>query len=165
MKRTGRGVFVLFTCITILSLLAACGNEEDTGGDVGDAPVSTSTPAAGSGDTATSGDDDADDSGDDADDDADDGDAEAGRAIWQSQCAMCHSLDGGEAIGPTWQGIWMHEVTLEDGTTVTVDEAYITESIREPNAKIVEGFSGVMPRFDLSDDEIANVIAFIQTLE
>jgi cytochrome c oxidase subunit 2 len=147
MKRAGRGVFILFTCVAMLSLLlAACGaEEEDTGGDGGNAPISTA--ATGSGDTATP------------------GDAEAGRAIWQSQCAMCHSLDGGEAIGPTWQGIWMHEVALEDGTTVTVDEAYITESIREPNARIVEGFSGVMPRSDLDDDEIADVIAFIQTLE
>lgn len=150
MKRTRRGLVVLFACVALLSLLlAACGDEEDDAGDVGDAPLATSTPATGTGQAETSG----------------AGDAEAGRAIWQEQCATCHTLDGSEAIGPTWQGLWMSEVPLEDGSTVTADEAYITESIREPNAKIHEGFAGVMPELDLDDDEIASVIAFIQTLE
>lgn len=161
MKRTRHNIFVLFIFAAILSLLlAACGDdEEDTGDNDGSAPVATSTQAAGSGGAETPAADDADDV------DAGDGDAEEGRAIWQAQCVACHTIDGSEDIGPTWQGIWMHEVVLEDGSTVTVDAAYITESIQEPNAKIVEGFDGVMPELDLDDDAIADVIAFIQTLE
>lgn len=59
----------------------------------------------------------------------------------------------------------MAEIPLADGSTVVADEAYIVESIREPNAKVHEGFQPVMPAFNLSDDEIADVIAFIQTLD
>ncbi|CAN5158897.1 hypothetical protein BH23CHL1_BH23CHL1_06740 [soil metagenome] len=162
MRRTKRSIFLLFTFAAILSLLvAACGDDEDDTGGIGDAPVSTSTAAAGADATEPADDDD-----DDTDAvDAGDGDAEEGRAIWQAQCAACHTIDGSEAIGPTWQGLWMSEVALDDGSTVTADEAYITESIQDPNAQIVEGYSGVMPQLDLDDDEIADVIAFIQTLE
>lgn len=148
MKRTKHGLVILLTCVALLLLLlAACGDADDDAGGVGDAPPATSTPATGAGAAAPA------------------GDAEAGRAKWQEQCAMCHTLDGGEAIGPTWQGLWMSQVALEDGTMVTVDDAYIAESIREPNAKIVQGFAGIMPVNDLDDADIANVIAFIQTLQ
>jgi cytochrome c oxidase subunit 2 len=83
-------------------------------------------------------------------------------------CVGCHSADGSPLTGPTWFGIFGNEETLVDGTTVTVDEAYITESIHDPNAKIVEGFTSpsVMPPYPtLTDEEIANLIAYIQTLK
>jgi cytochrome c oxidase subunit 2 len=125
-------------------LLAACGN--------GDDEDPTNTPAAVA--TATNG-----GSGEGG------GDAAAGEVVYAAQCAPCHSIDGTENIGPTWQGLWGHEVELEDGTTVTVDEEYATTSIREPGAQVVADFEPVMPPFDLSDEEIANVIAFMQTLQ
>ncbi|MFO3797007.1 MAG: c-type cytochrome, partial [Anaerolineales bacterium] len=81
-------------------------------------------------------------------------------------CKACHSIDGSEGVGPTWKGLWGETVTLTDGTTLIADEAYITESIRNPGAKIVAGFQpGAMPAFNLSDAEIADLIAFIQTLK
>jgi cytochrome c oxidase subunit 2 len=86
----------------------------------------------------------------------------------QNGCTGCHSIDGTEAIGPTWQGLYGHEVELADGSTVTADDAYIMESIRNPSAKVVNGFpDGVMPVFSpgqLSDDDIAAIVAYIQTL-
>ena len=48
---------------------------------------------------------------------------------------------------------------------MTADDAYIKESILQPGAKIVKGFAPVMPPFQLSDDEINAVIAFIKTLQ
>lgn len=144
-------LFLLISMIAILSIvLAACTGDDDDANDIGDAPVATPTPA----------DDDDDTAAPDAN-----GDPEAGQAIWQSQCQACHTIDGSDGMGPTWQGLWMSDVPLEDGTTVTADEEYITESIREPNAKVHEGFPAIMPAFDLDDDEIAGVIAFIQTLD
>lgn len=81
-------------------------------------------------------------------------------------CKACHSIDGSAGVGPTWKGLWGETVTLTDGTTLIADEAYITESIRNPGAKIVAGFQpGAMPAFNLSDAEIADLIAFIQTLK
>lgn len=78
-------------------------------------------------------------------------------------CATCHSVDGSAKIGPTIKGIWGHSVELQDGTTVTVDEAYVVESIRNPMAKVVKGFAPAMPPFpQLTDDDIAAVIAYIK---
>jgi cytochrome c oxidase subunit 2 len=95
--------------------------------------------------------------------------AQRGQALAQENgCTGCHSIDGTSAIGPTWQGLYNGEVTLADGSTVTADDAYIHESIRNPNAQIHEGFpSGVMPAFgedQLSEDDIAAIIAFMATL-
>lgn len=92
--------------------------------------------------------------------------AKRGRDIWESEgCSACHSLDGSGVIGPTWRNIWGSTRTLSDGTTVTVDEAYVRESIREPNTKIVEGFSPVMIAYDdatVTEDEIEALVALLK---
>jgi mono/diheme cytochrome c family protein len=86
-----------------------------------------------------------------------------GRDISNSNgCAGCHGGDGG--VGPSWDGLYGSEVKLADGTTVTADEAYLTRAIVEPNAEIVEGYVLKMPSNDLSDDEVADVIAYIREL-
>ena len=96
------------------------------------------------------------------------GDAASGQSLYASLgCSGCHSIDGSTLVGPSWKGIFGHEVTLEDGSTVTADEAYIHESIIQPQAKIVKGFTTVqMPPFNtLSDQQISDIIAFMKTLE
>lgn len=80
-------------------------------------------------------------------------------------CAACHSINGAQGIGPTWFGLFEHEVQLTDGTTVIADEAYLAESIRDPQAKIVEGFeTQLMPTYGFTDEQIADIIAYIKTL-
>ena len=79
-------------------------------------------------------------------------------------CAACHTTDGSVLIGPTWRGVFGKTEELTDGSTVTVDEAYITESIKDPQAKLVKGFPPTMPAFPFTDEEIANIIAYIKTL-
>jgi cytochrome c oxidase subunit II len=91
--------------------------------------------------------------------------AAAGRAIHGAQCAACHTIDGSSGIGPTWAGLWGSEVPLEDGSTVVADEAYIRESIQQPAAKVHKGFQPIMPVLAISDEDIENLIAFMQTLE
>ncbi|MFA5668075.1 MAG: cytochrome c oxidase subunit II [Balneolaceae bacterium] len=83
-------------------------------------------------------------------------------------CQSCHSVDGSKGIGPTLKGIWGHDVTLSNGSTVTVDENYIRESILDPQAKIVKGFELVpMTSFMgiLDDKEIDSIIEYIKTLK
>lgn len=90
------------------------------------------------------------------------------RLAEQYGCLACHSLDGSEGVGPTWQGIFGHEVELSDGSTVTVDDAYLIQSIREPGAQIVAGFQNIMPAnigADLTDEQIADIIALIESLQ
>ena len=80
-------------------------------------------------------------------------------------CAACHSINGVEGIGPTWFGLFGHEVELTDGTVVTADEEYITESIKTPQAKIVAGFeTQLMPTYGFTDEQIADIVAYIKTL-
>lgn len=85
-----------------------------------------------------------------------------------SGCVACHSADGKRIVGPTWLGLYGKEETMADGTSVTVDDDYLSESIREPGRRLVEGFSDVMPatyKDTLSDDEVADLIAYIRSLE
>jgi cytochrome c oxidase subunit 2 len=87
----------------------------------------------------------------------------------QYGCLACHSIDGSKLVGPSWKGVFGSQVSLADGSTVTADEAYIRESILDPTAKVVQGFPGnVMPptyRSQLSDAQIADLIAFIKSLQ
>ena len=94
--------------------------------------------------------------------------AELGKQLYtQRGCNACHSIDGSSLVGPTWKGLYGHEVVLQDGTKVTADENYIREAILEPQAKMVKGFGPVMPSFKgvISDDEITDLIAYIKTLK
>lgn len=85
----------------------------------------------------------------------------------EAGCKACHSLDGSKGVGPSWKGLWDSQVPLADGTTVLADEDYITESIRNPSAKVHLGFSpNAMPSFAyLKDGQIADLIEFIKTLK
>jgi cytochrome c oxidase subunit II len=80
-------------------------------------------------------------------------------------CAACHSIDGTKGIGPTWRGLFGSTVALEGGKSVTADEAYLAESIKDPLAKVVKGFQPIMPKFELTDEEVANIVAYIKTLK
>lgn len=83
----------------------------------------------------------------------------------QNGCIGCHSIDGTPLTGPTWFGLYESQRQLEDGGSVAADDAYITESILDPLAKIVAGYPPVMPPYDLTDEQIANLIAYIKTLK
>lgn len=91
---------------------------------------------------------------------------ERGKTIAEENaCGSCHSTDGSKTVGPTWQNLYGHEVSLEDGSTVTADEEYLHESIVEPSAKIVEGFPPSMVPYDhLSESEINSLIEYIKSL-
>ncbi len=82
-------------------------------------------------------------------------------------CAACHSTDGKKITGPSWKGIYGTQEKLTDGTSATVNDAYITESILKPNAKVVEGYpEGTMPPYEglVTDEQIKDIIAYIKTL-
>lgn len=83
----------------------------------------------------------------------------------QNACNTCHSTDGTELTGPTWQNLFGSERSLQDGSTVTADEEYLTESIIAPQAKVVEGFQPIMPSYDyLSESEIQSLVEYIKSL-
>jgi cytochrome c oxidase subunit 2 len=84
-------------------------------------------------------------------------------------CLACHSLDGSKGVGPTWLGMAGSERTFIDGSTAIADDAYLLNSILNPNANIVEGFpAGIMPQnfgAQMSENQISDVIAYIKSLK
>jgi len=84
-------------------------------------------------------------------------------------CLGCHTIDGSPLVGPSYKGIFGRKVKVKvNGTLKEVisNEAYIKESILEPNAKIVDGFSGMMSSYKgkLSDDDINTLIQYFKGL-
>jgi|SRR5665213_2865192 len=91
-----------------------------------------------------------------------------GKIQWDRKgCSTCHSTDGSQNKGPTWKGIWGTMVKLNNGQSVLVDEAYVRESMMQPQAKIVAGFDPIMPTFQglLRENEIRGLIAYIKSLK
>ena len=80
-------------------------------------------------------------------------------------CMTCHSIDGSEGIGPTLKGVLGRSTRLKGGATVQADESYLRESILKPEAKIVDGFDDVMPKPELTDEELAQIIEYLKNLK
>jgi mono/diheme cytochrome c family protein len=79
-------------------------------------------------------------------------------------CTACHRTDGRALVGPPLDHIVGSTVKLEDGSTAKVDADYLRESIDNPHAKLVSGFSTSMPYLGLTGDEVSAVVAYLQSL-
>lgn len=125
--------------IALAGVAVACGGSS---GDGGDGAVS-SVPGGAAGDPS----------------------AERGEQLARSNgCAGCHGQDFQGAAGPGWVGLAGSDVVLADGTTVVADDAYLTRAISDPAADLLDGYSLKMPANDLSENEVADIVAFIQSL-
>ena len=84
----------------------------------------------------------------------------------EKACITCH-LANGTGRAPSMNGLYGAKVLLADGTTVIADEAYIRESILQPNAKIVAGYQPLMPTFQgqLTEEQIIALNAYIKSLQ
>ena len=83
-------------------------------------------------------------------------------------CVACHSTDGGKLVGPTWKGLFGSKLAvIANGkeATVTADEEYLKRSIRHPPDEVVKGFAPQMPKADLKERDIADLVAFIRSLQ
>jgi cytochrome c oxidase subunit 2 len=92
--------------------------------------------------------------------------ASEGRKLFlKLQCVACHSADAG-ARGPVLEGLYGAEVTLRDGRRLRADDAYLRESIVNPDAKIVAGFQPIMPSYagQVDEEEMLQLLAFIKGL-
>lgn len=91
--------------------------------------------------------------------------AEEGRDIARgSGCAACHGRNGEGGVGPAWKGLAGSTVSFTDGTTTVVDTDYLTSSIVDPSALLREGFALQMPENNLSDEEVAKIVTYIEEL-
>ena len=94
-------------------------------------------------------------------------------AAWGAQnfqrigCTTCHHVDqgGGTTPGPNLYGVAGHQVELEGGASVLADDAYIEQSIRDPQSQIVRSYTGTqMSHFRLGDAQIQSLVAYINSL-
>lgn len=86
----------------------------------------------------------------------------SGRALFQAKgCSSCHSRAGTSngGVGPDLTYLAMVAASRKPGVSA---EAYVRESIVEPQAFVVRGYSGVgMPRLPLNDREVEALVGFL----
>ncbi|MDQ3746635.1 MAG: cytochrome c, partial [Acidobacteriota bacterium] len=95
--------------------------------------------------------------------------ASQGQKLFQERgCASCHQTEPGgqQGRGPTLYGLYGKQQAVEGDGTVTVDEAYIRESILNPQAKLAAGFQNIMPTFQgqVNEEQILQLVAYIRSL-
>lgn len=75
-------------------------------------------------------------------------------------CIACHQGPGvnGGAVGPDLAAV---SDVAEDRVPGLDADAYIRQSIRDPQAYLVPGFTSTMPTLGLNDEEIDAVVAFL----
>lgn len=92
--------------------------------------------------------------------------AEAGRKLFVDlACVTCHREDA-QGRGPALEGVFGTRTRLRGGGTALVDEAYLRESIVNPQARIVEGYQPLMPTFQglVTEEQINQLIAYIKSI-
>jgi len=85
-------------------------------------------------------------------------------------CLACHTTDGTPKIGPTFKGVFgRKETVVRDGKEreIVVDEAFIKQSILQPDIDRVKGFPPIMPsqKGGLTDAEVDAIIEYLKALK
>ena len=90
-----------------------------------------------------------------------------GEALFtQLACVTCHLTDG-SGRGPSLEGLYGSQVTLDNDATVTADESYLRESILMSQAKTVKGYERLMPTFQglINEEGVAALIEYIKSMQ
>lgn len=91
---------------------------------------------------------------------------DVGRTVYLTKgCIACHTVDGTPRLAPTFKASWGRVEKLVDGSSVTVDEAYVRESLLNPRAKLVAGFQPVMPPMPLKEREMLGLFEYLKSLK
>ena len=83
----------------------------------------------------------------------------SGEQLFSGACSACHGEQNG--AGPAFVGMADRAATRIDGMTA---EDYLHQSIVDPSAYVVEGFSDIMPKKfadQFSEQEISALVAYI----
>jgi cytochrome c oxidase subunit 2 len=87
------------------------------------------------------------------------------RLFAQLGCATCHTADN-SGRGPSLAGIYGKAEKLRDGTTRTVDEAFIRQAIINPNSLQLPNYPPIMPTFQgqVDEEQVLQLIAYVKSL-
>jgi len=80
-------------------------------------------------------------------------------------CVTCHSPDS-KGRGPSLVGLYGTRVAFEGGGGAVADEAYLHESIVDPKAKLVKGYTPLMPTFRglVNEEGIMQIIQYLKSI-
>ena len=83
----------------------------------------------------------------------------------EQACNTCHGEQKG-ARGPSLTGLYGRTVRMQSGQTLVADEAYIRESIVNPQARLLEGYPPIMPTYQglISEEGLLQLTAYIKSL-
>jgi len=93
--------------------------------------------------------------------------AQNGERIFASMgCNACHTGTA-TARGPNLAGVYGSKLMLADGSTITVDAAYLRDAILNPSAHNVSGYAPIMPTYQgqMSEEGILDLVEYIRGLE
>ena len=94
-----------------------------------------------------------------------------GKRLYTSKgCVACHSLDGSKKVGPSFKGVYGHEVEVFTNgklRKIKVDDAYLKRSILKPKADLVKGYEKGAPMVTvpIKPEEADALVAFIKSLK
>jgi cytochrome c oxidase subunit 2 len=94
--------------------------------------------------------------------------AEGLKLLRSKGCLGCHTITGEKKVGPTYKGLFGEtETVVTDGKkrTVTVDAAFIKHYVRDPNVDRVPGYPAIMPKIEVTDEELDKIVAYLETLK
>jgi cytochrome c oxidase subunit 2 len=80
-------------------------------------------------------------------------------------CASCHE-PGSTVRAPLLDGVYGRPVPVAGGGVVRADDAYLRESILQPNRVLVAGYQPVMPSFQgvIPEGDLLELISYLKTL-
>jgi cytochrome c2 len=92
----------------------------------------------------------------------DNGSPEKGKAIFQEECSICHTIGKGRKAGPDLKGVtekrsqeWLHSFISDPEKMFKKGDAIATKLLNE--------YAGVrMPNLGLSEQDISDVLAYIK---
>jgi cytochrome c oxidase subunit 2 len=92
------------------------------------------------------------------------------RLVQVKGCIACHTTDGTPKIGPTFKGMFgKKETVVNDGKEreIIVDEAFIKQTLLNPEIDRVKGFPPIMPsqKGVLTDDEVDTITEYLKNLK
>ncbi len=93
--------------------------------------------------------------------------AQNGERLFASMgCNACHSGTAA-ARGPNLAGVYGSKLTLNDGSQVLVNDAYLRDAILSPSQHVTAGYAPIMPTYQgqISEDGLIDLVEYIKQLQ
>jgi cytochrome c oxidase subunit 2 len=82
-------------------------------------------------------------------------------------CLGCHTTDGTKKIGPTFKGLFgRKEIVITNGKEheIVVNEDFLRRAVLQPGYDLVKGYSPIMPKLPVTEEELDTIISTIKEL-